>query len=373
MSETHCNESDTNTLSTLSESFNNSILEKIRSSTATCTFVVQAEQDVSSLREAFTSGRIDRNMHRPSTVDKDICPDAVLEAMLAHAIGGNDDNEHTPRRYVACAIATAGQDNNFEQLIDLANTWVRYLFWPFKANTAYPRNLHSEMTEVATPTLRETLDSIEGARPVVKGRDGYRCIVTRFIDRNKAPPDSDEVRTTVEAAHIFKRAVAAGKRTEKSLAEYATWDILRHLIGLSEEQVAELDTNIDYVYNGITLDQTLHSAFDGFEWSLRPDPDHLNRYYFDYFTRKPPSAAYGRNIEVISFEGCPAEVRPSRKLIQFHYSLAKVLHASGAGRVIESMLKRFFEGGRKWVTHECMSADDLELYLSTERMSLMSL
>ncbi len=55
------------------------------------------------------------------------------------------------------------------------------------------------------------------------------------------------------------------------MAEYATWDILRHFIALSEEQVAELDDNIDYAYNGITLEHTLHSIFDEFGWSLRPD------------------------------------------------------------------------------------------------------
>ncbi|KAK0460091.1 uncharacterized protein EV420DRAFT_1641427 [Desarmillaria tabescens] len=362
MSDAHCNESDANTLS---ESFKNLILEKIWSRTATCTFVVQAEQDISSLRKAFTSGKIDRKVDRPSAVDKDICLDAVLEAMLAHAAGDNNDNEHTPRRYVACAIATAGQDENkFEQLINLANTWVRYLFWPFKANKT---DLHS----ASTPTL-DSED--ERPRPLafkeaVKERDGYRCVVTKIIDFDKAPPDSDEERTPVETVHIFKRAVAAGKRTEKSSAEYATWDILRHFTALSEEQVAELDTNIDYVYNGLTMTLELVSTFDTFQWSLRPDPDHPNRYHFEYFARGPLPVMRGRDIGVISFEGCPNELQPSRKLIQFHYFLAKVLHASGAGVVIESMLERFLEGGSKQVT---MSADDLELHLSTERMSLMS-
>ncbi|KAK0460087.1 uncharacterized protein EV420DRAFT_1534936 [Desarmillaria tabescens] len=327
---------------TLSESFNNSILEKIYSRTATCTFVVQAEQDISSLREAFTSGRIDH---------------AVLEAMLAHAAGDND--EHTPRRYVACAIVTAGQDENkFERLIELVNTWVRYLFWPFKANTA----------DLATPTL-DFEPRPPSFKDAVKERDGYRCVVTKIIDRKKVPRDSEEERTPIEVGHIFKRVVAAGKRTEKSSAEYVTWDILRHFIALSEEQVAELDTDIDYVYNGLTLDGTLRTEFDEFGGSLRPDTGHPNRYHFESFVRSPLPIMRERNIEVIDFEGCPDDLRPSRKLIQFHYSLAKVLHVSGAGKVIESMLERFLEGGSKQVT---MSADDLELYLSTERMSLMS-
>ncbi len=97
-------------------------------------------------------------------------------------------------------------------------------------------------------------------------------------------------------------------------------------------------------------------------------PDHPNQYHFEYF-KLVPSTVYGRDVDVISFEGCSANVRPSRQLIQFHYSLAKVLHASGAGEVIESMMKRFFEGGSKSVT---MNANDLDVYLSTARMSLMT-
>ncbi|KAK0460058.1 uncharacterized protein EV420DRAFT_1763021 [Desarmillaria tabescens] len=369
-------ESDANTLSTLSESFNNSVLEKIRSRTPTITFIIQAEQDISSLRSAFASGKLGPCLERLSTVDKDIHPDAVLQAMLAHAAGASDDDKQTPRRYVACAIATAGQDNNFEQLIELANTWVRYLLWPFKANKGDLRDLHSASEITPTLTETETLDfedglsRLESFKDAVKGRDGYRCIVTRSIDWDEVPLDSDECSTKVKAAHIFKRAAAAGKRTTKSFAEYATWGILRHFIALSEEEVAELDANIDYVYNGLTLEEILHSAFGEFMCSLCPDPDHPNRYHFEYFTRGPLSSVSRCDIKAISFEECPAEVRPSRKLIQFHYSLAKVLHASGVGRVIESMLERFLKGGSKQVT---MSADDLELYLSTERMSLMSL
>ncbi|KAK0201470.1 hypothetical protein DFS33DRAFT_1489387 [Desarmillaria ectypa] len=370
MSYVHCNESDINTLSTLSENFKNSILEKIRSSTPTLSFIVQAEQHISSLH---ASRNIERNLDRPSTVDKDIHPDAVLDAMLANATGDNDDNSHTPRRYVACAITTAGHDNNFEQLIELANTWVRYLFWPFKANKGDLRDLHSA-SEIAAPTLRETetlnfkgsRSRLESFKDAVKERDNYRCIVTRAMDarREHARPPT----TVIEAAHIFKRAVAAGKRDKTSLAEYATWDILRHFIALSEEEVADLDANIDYIFNGITLDRTLHSFFDNFWCSLCPDPDQLNQYHLELFIAAPLSV-YGRDIEVISFERCPAELRPSRKLVQFHYSLAKVLHASGAGEIIETMLKRFYEGGRKPVI---VSTDDLELLLSIERMSLVT-
>ncbi|KAK0436939.1 hypothetical protein EV421DRAFT_1830167 [Armillaria borealis] len=269
----------------------------MESKTPTRTFIVRAQVDVSLLRNDPGC-----RLERPSTVDKDIHPEAVLEAMLGHATGAEEDDSKTPRRYVACAVTTAGQDYGIEQLIELANTWVRYLFWPFKANKSDIRGHHSA-SEIATPTLNETETfHFEGSRlhnrtfeDMVKERDGSRCIISKLIDWKSTTLDSTDLTADVEAAHIFKRAAAAGKRSKNSLAEYATWDILRHFIALSEEQVAELDDNIDYVYNGITLEHTLHSIFDQFGWSLRPDPDHHDRYHLEYFIRNAPGIMGIRN------------------------------------------------------------------------------
>ncbi|PBK95791.1 hypothetical protein ARMGADRAFT_1061615 [Armillaria gallica] len=102
-------------LRTLPENFNSSILEKIRSVTRTLTFIVQAEQYKVLVAPLLWKYRLDST----PTVDKDIHSKAVLE--VAHASGGDDNNEHTPRCYVACAIATAGQDNNLERQIELIN------------------------------------------------------------------------------------------------------------------------------------------------------------------------------------------------------------------------------------------------------------
>ncbi len=83
------------TLSTLLNSF--SILFLKTSGATHAQFIVQADQDMSSLRKVFASESIDRNLDRPSIrVGKDICPDDVLDAMLARA---RDDDEDTPRRY----------------------------------------------------------------------------------------------------------------------------------------------------------------------------------------------------------------------------------------------------------------------------------
>lgn len=57
--------------------------------------------DQSSFYRVFTSRIID--LGRPSTVDKDTCPDVLLGAILAHA---SDDDDHTPQRLIrnACKL-----------------------------------------------------------------------------------------------------------------------------------------------------------------------------------------------------------------------------------------------------------------------------
>lgn len=46
---------------------------------------------------------------------------------------------------------------------------------------------------------------------------------------------------------------------QKLSSEHATWDILRRFAALSEEETAELDANIDFIRNGLTLNMCLHS------------------------------------------------------------------------------------------------------------------
>lgn len=108
--------------STLSDIFCKSVTEKIEGGTPTFTLVALAEKNIACLKKA---GAIKRDIYRLSTVHEDIRPEAVLGAMLAHAT--DNDTCTAPRRYVACSTVTAAAQD--EQLIELANVWIRYLFW----------------------------------------------------------------------------------------------------------------------------------------------------------------------------------------------------------------------------------------------------
>ncbi len=81
-----------------------------------------------------------------------------------------------------------------------------------------------------------------------------------------------------------------------------------------------------------------------------------------------PSVLHQRRIEVVTFEDHAAELRPNCKLMQFHYSLSKVLHASGTFRLMESMVKRFFPEGRMPARFDCLNANDFLLYWIAEKM-----
>ncbi|PBK65588.1 hypothetical protein ARMSODRAFT_1051984 [Armillaria solidipes] len=236
-----CTEFPTELWSTLSDVFRKSVTEKIEGGTPTFTLVALAERNIACLEKGFSSGAIERDIYKLSTVHEDIRPEAVLGAMLAHAT--DDDTCTAPRRYVACSIVTAAAQD--EQLIELANVWVRYLFWPFKANGCHYRD----------PSINETRISASRSHfeDSLRKRDGNRCVVTRVSDFSAK---SAHVVTVTKPAHILKKVGVTGKRGEKLSSEHATWNILRRFAALSEEEVAELDASIDSIRNGLTLNMS---------------------------------------------------------------------------------------------------------------------
>ncbi|SJL01148.1 uncharacterized protein ARMOST_04466 [Armillaria ostoyae] len=194
-----CTKFPTELWSTLSDVFRKSVTEKIEGGTPTFTLMALVERNIACLEKGFSSGAIERDIYRLSTVREDIRPEADLGAMLAHAT--DDDTCTAPRRYVACSIVTAAAQD--EQLIELANVWVRYLFWPFKANGCCYRD----------PSINETRISAHFEDALTK-RDNNRCVVTRVPDFSEK---SAHVVTVTKPAHILKKVGATGKRSESML------------------------------------------------------------------------------------------------------------------------------------------------------------
>jgi len=135
----------------------------------------------------------------------------------------------------------------------------------------------------------------------VAERDGHRCIVTGLWDGDHRPAGSNQMMTTLIACHILKRAVGVFglERVRSSIlcqiqslrfvpqfvqahSAAATWNIIRHYSGMSEQTIRAMETLIDDPSNGFMLQHDIHVNFDKLKWYLVPKPE-VNSYGFQGF------------------------------------------------------------------------------------------
>ncbi|TFY56058.1 hypothetical protein EVG20_g9078 [Dentipellis fragilis] len=239
-------------------------------------------------------------------------------------------------RYVSAAIcacaalaASMPQEKQLEQLAaelcKLGGTWVAYMLWPFLGNSKPQTNLE-EPSAAATPTIKETSDSMSDGNPVrreekfrdeVLLRDNYTCCITGAVQTD-APAHLNLQGTWIvkalEAAHIFRRSVSvfqpgnADKGKRASLA--ATYDILRHYCQL-DANIAETMSQMDGAHNGIVLEHNAHQAFDDFGFCLQAEEE-ANTYRLKIYT-----------------------ALPSPELLRLHAALTGVFNLSAAAGFLE--------------------------------------
>ncbi|KAI9059254.1 hypothetical protein FKP32DRAFT_1596604 [Trametes sanguinea] len=180
-------------------------------------------------------------------------------------------------------------------------------------------------------------------------------------------PDNAEVfAPSLEAAHIFKRAVAIvdpKENYDKYTSTVATLNILHHYCNLDPKILESLDEP----HNGILLDYNSHYYFDRMKWCLAPTEKAntyeirlMPRYRFtkpikryhtfvDHSFSGRPDQSSQSTAENVGQEQPPSEVGinlPNATLLQVHAALAHVLHASGAVEIFDAIRNR--TDGRTW-------------------------
>ncbi|GJJ12707.1 hypothetical protein Clacol_006951 [Clathrus columnatus] len=336
-------------------------------------------------------------------------PHALLEMMLKHA-----PNE-LGRRYVAEAIGKSHADGT-TSLVELSNTWLRYLLVPCTLNNMFFQNLIYSIIEVkanrsstsvppsesATPTLdTDTAYNLDPHPPrrdpsmmgLVRLREGYRCPITEFYNTDNAP--QNEYTLPLEVAHIIKRAVGVFD-PNKDKGSLTTWDILKNFIGWDMKRTQEVVLKLDMPLNGMLLERNLHHRWDDFAWTLKPvvdnglvvpdtyDVEEIRPQGFP-FLHKANGSPVNRRITFQDRGGdqfvgsyMPDEDRglighprplPDPELISLHRALCKVLHLSGAAEYIDSIFRDLGEGGVKLPSTKVRTTDELDLLLSTWAIS----
>lgn len=121
------NASSQSTMSVISDGFEASVRANMEGP-RTNEFLILAAKD----HLLFFQAKAERLNPTPSTVDPGIDPARILHAMLEHAVICGPGSQ----RYTACCIITC--DEKVEELVELANTWVRYLLWPCRLFIVFP-------------------------------------------------------------------------------------------------------------------------------------------------------------------------------------------------------------------------------------------
>lgn len=303
---------------------------------STATYMGQARQTIKQLAT---------NQYRwiatPPSVD-DVDASRVLDAMLggAHSTGGERSE-----RYTACAICACSE---IHEQVNLARTWFMYLLWPFTAGTRQSSDLISSH---AMPAIDDTYGSLISASPEwrsrfrieVNRRDGYRCVVSGVWDGAHRPAGANQGIVTLIGARILKRAVGVFTMDRAHTAA-ATWNIIRHYSGMSEETIQSMERLVDDPSNGIMLQGDIHNNFDKLKIYLE-QTERENEYVVREIEGRPwihPRVLVGK---VITFRNHDVSTQdlplPNPHFIALHAGLSRILHMSGASEVFAQILDKY--------------------------------
>ncbi|KAG2116174.1 hypothetical protein DEU56DRAFT_840481 [Suillus clintonianus] len=300
---------------------------------STATYVGQARQTIEQL-----STNKYRWIATPPCVH-DVDASRVLDAMLRNAHGtGGESSE----RYTACAICACPE---IHEQVNLASIWFMYLLWPFTAGTLQPSDLVSGQ---ATP---DTYGSLVSASPEqssrfrtdVNRRDGYRCVISGVWDGAHKPAGVKQGWVTLQATHILKRTVG-GFTMDRAHTAAATWNIIRHYSGMSEETIQNMERLADDPSNAMMLQHDIHDIFDKLKVYLE-QTERENEYTVKDVGGGPwihPLELLGKTITFRNHDSPTRDLPlPNPHFIALHAGISRILHMSGASEVFAQILDKY--------------------------------
>ncbi|KAG1747728.1 uncharacterized protein EDB91DRAFT_1114510 [Suillus paluster] len=323
-------------------SFNENVyLSMQNADISTATYVEQARQILDQL--VTKQNRWIETPPRVNNMDASKALDAVLRN--ARQSGGEKSE-----RYTTCAICACPEI--YEQ-VNLARTWFIVCHeyqcdFPLvvTAGSHQPSYLISDQ---ATPTIDDTYGSLVSVNPerrsgamYLNRRDGYRCVVTGMWDGEHRPASSNQAWVTLTGAHLLKRAVGVFT-LERPHTAAATWNIIRHYSGMSEETIQDMERLVDDPSNGMMLQGDVHTVFDKLKVYLE-QTEREN----EYIVKEVSSRRWiHRDVldRTIAFQNHAAPTRdiplPNPHFIALHAAISPILHMSGAAEVFAQILDRY--------------------------------
>ncbi|KAJ5995667.1 hypothetical protein N7481_002644 [Penicillium waksmanii] len=179
-------------------------------------------------------------------------------------------------------------------------------------------------------------------------RDHHRCVVTGDMDvmerERRGDPPEIELFGKVEGAHIipFSYGTWKGQLSASTYEISKAWEVLLRCFP-AIQQAGFGPNDINHLSNGMVLRSWLHTAFREFSFAFKATE---NRHVYEidilgkfdkrelpYFPAK------------VDFRGCegPVEDYPKPELLECHWRLGKILHASGMAEAFEKDFREWDE------------------------------
>ncbi|KAG1748495.1 uncharacterized protein EDB91DRAFT_1114423 [Suillus paluster] len=124
----------------------------------------------------------------------------------------------------------------------------------------------------------------------------------------------------------------------------ATWNIIRHYSGMSEETIQTMERLVDDPSNGMMLGRDIHNVFDKLKIYLE-QTEREN----EYVVREVGGRAWMHPREflgkTITFRNHDAHTRdlplPNPHFIALHAGISRILHMSGVSEVFAQILDKY--------------------------------
>ncbi|KAH9913324.1 uncharacterized protein BXZ73DRAFT_3568, partial [Epithele typhae] len=309
---------------------------------------------------------------------------------------GDSAQEYLSTAIRTCVQTADGQPERDREMIlakelqKLATTWVGYMLWPFATAAVMNIMEPEEISEAATapgsgtdtPTssiISLPKNRVSSLRDHVLLRDRFMCFFSGAVDPTCPTAHRSRLqykyKTKLNAAHIFKRAVATfhegstdAEASHSCLSLETTLTILKNYCRVERSMQLIIDTTDD-PQNAILLSPETHSDFDAFAWCLKTT-EAPHRYEIcrmsgyegrdpvqEYVTFEDHSAEFSASEQaamssVFSKSGTRKRGSsatgidlPNPELLRMHCALTHVLHLSGAAGLFDALREPGNEDG----------------------------
>lgn len=206
--------------------------------------------------------------------------------------------------------------------------------------TPSPNPRREEHADALSISMDTPISRQDRFKKLLLKRDNHRCLITGWYDQywhESMEIDDPELNSTVTAgAYIIPFSYGSWNPAQSLPSDIAkAWEVLfrcfptLRVIGFSHEHLNDLT-------NGLTLAEWAHGMFRRFKLAFK-STDILHRYHIEVFGRM--GKGHRDTIQnPVTFENHDQDQDhelPSPVLLDCHYRLAHILHASGMSEAFE--------------------------------------